>query len=190
MLGAVATASNPVFVRLTDVGLVASAFHRFFWAIPVFIVWSLISQAGKEIALQTSAFTRRNVLLLILCGSFFAGDLLALHTSISLTNAANAILFLNAQPIYVVVIGWLLFGTLVTRRYVASALVAMVGAALLVGQSADFSDGHLIGDGLGMVAGLLRGAAVFVGPATERFCKSCGHRCGQSGAEEATVSIP
>ncbi|MDE2824482.1 MAG: hypothetical protein OXK79_13350, partial [Chloroflexota bacterium] len=50
----------------------------------------------------------RDLLLLVLCGVFFAADLAALHAAVNLTTAANAILFLNAQPIYVSVGAWLL----------------------------------------------------------------------------------
>ncbi len=152
VLGAVATASNPVFVRLTDVGLLASAFHRMFWAIPVIWIWAALvrRRAGPAVA----GTPRIDLVLLGLCGLFFAADLASLHTAISLTHAANAILFLNAQPIYVVLAGWLLFGTLVTRRFMVSATVAMTGAALIAWQSADFGAGHLAGDGLAMVAGI------------------------------------
>jgi drug/metabolite transporter (DMT)-like permease len=148
VLGAVATASNPVFVRLADVDLVASAFHRMFWAIPLFAIWTLLVRRKRPDTRHRKAPFRRDILLLLLCGVFFAGDLVSLHTSISLTFAANAILFLNAQPIYVVVIGWLLFGTLVTRRYVVAATVAMMGAVMLVWQSTPFTGGNLAGGNL------------------------------------------
>ncbi|MCZ7598499.1 MAG: DMT family transporter [Gammaproteobacteria bacterium] len=151
VLGAVATASNPVFVRLSDVGLIASAFHRMFWAVPVIFVWVLLSRRGGG---DSARMTSRDRVLLGLCGAFFAADLVALHTSISLTYAANSILFLNAQPIYVVIAAWLLFGTSVSRRFVLAAAVAMLGALMLVWQSASFGGDYLLGDGLGVVAGL------------------------------------
>jgi drug/metabolite transporter (DMT)-like permease len=152
VLGAVATASNPVFVRLSDVELVASAFHRMAWAIPVFWLWAWLSRRHKP--REAVAFSRRDIALLFVCGAFFAADLVALHTSISLTNAANSILFLNAQPIYVVTAAWLLFGTRVSSRFILAAAIAMSGAVLLVWQSASFGRDHLLGDGLGVVAGL------------------------------------
>lgn len=152
VLGAVATAANPVFVRLSDVELVASAFHRMAWAIPVVWVWAWIGRRRDPPA--RTEFSRRDIMLLALCGAFFAADLVALHTSISLTHAANAILFLNAQPIYVVAGAWLLFGTVVSARFVAAAAIAMAGAVLLAWQSARFGGDHLLGDGLGVLAGI------------------------------------
>lgn len=152
VLGAVATAANPVFVRLSDVELVASAFHRMAWAIPVIGLWAWIGRRrDPPVGLEPS---KRDVILLVLCGALFAADLVALHTSISLTHAANAILFLNAQPIYVVAAAWLLFGTVVSARFVAAAAIAMTGAVLLAWQSASFGSEHLLGDGFGVLAGL------------------------------------
>lgn len=151
VLGAAATAANPVFVRLSDVELVASAFHRMAWAIPAIWLWSRLAGAS---AAPPARLSGRHLALLLLCGAFFAADLAALHAAISLTNAANAILFLNAQPIYVVVGSWLLFGTLVTRRFLAAAGVALLGAVLLAWHSVELGGGHLTGDALGVLAGI------------------------------------
>jgi drug/metabolite transporter (DMT)-like permease len=78
----------------------------------------------------------------------------ALHAAIERTAAANAMLFVNAQPIYVVVGSWLLFGTRVTRRFGVGVAVALVGAVLVAWQSLDIGTDHLIGDGLAVIAGL------------------------------------
>ena len=96
VLGAVATSSNPVFVRLSDVPETASAFHRMAWALPAFAMWGLVAGLGalragagegsrapvvaqarrprrptRSIGIPTE---RRDLLLLVLCGAFFAGD--------------------------------------------------------------------------------------------------------------------
>lgn len=151
LTGAVATAANPVFVRLSDLEPVATAFHRMAWALPLMWLW-----VGLEPARGGRAHTPgwRDRSLLVLCGVFFAADLVALHFSIQLTLAANSILFLNAQPIYVVVAAWLLFGERVTARFAASAGVALLGAGLLVSQSMALGSGHVAGDALGVLAGL------------------------------------
>ncbi len=96
----------------------------------------------------------RDRTLLVLCGVFFAADLVALHFSIALTVAANSILFLNAQPIYVMVAAWLLLGERVTTRFALAAGVALLGAALLVSQSLELGGGHVAGDALGVLAGV------------------------------------
>ncbi|MDD9982161.1 MAG: DMT family transporter [Gammaproteobacteria bacterium] len=176
VLGAVATSSNPVFVRLSDVPETASAFHRMAWALPAFAVWGLVAGLGarragagegsrapvvaqsrrprrptRSIGIPTE---RRDLLLLVLCGAFFAGDLAALHAAVNLTTAANAILFLNAQPIYVSIGAWLLFGERIGVRFAGAAVLALFGAAVLTWTSLDFGAGHALGDFLGVVAGV------------------------------------
>jgi drug/metabolite transporter (DMT)-like permease len=151
VVGALATASNPVFVRLSDLEPAGSAFHRMGWALPLMWAWMSLERGRPSAA---SAPSPRDRWLLALCGLFFAADLTALHWSIQLTSVANAILFLNAQPIYVVFAAWVLFNERVGLLFLAGAATAMAGAAVMVGESAGFGGDRLLGDGLGVVAGL------------------------------------
>ena len=176
VLGAIATSSNPVFVRLSDVPETASAFHRMAWALPAFALWGFATGLGtrrtgagkgrgapgvarrprsrrlvRSIGIPTG---HRDLLLLVLCGVFFAGDLAALHASVNLTTAANAILFLNAQPIYVSVGAWLLFGERMGPRFIGATALAMAGVVVLTWTSVDLGAGHALGDALGVVAGV------------------------------------
>ena len=176
VLGAVATSSNPVFIRLSDVPETASAFHRMAWALPAFAVWGFMGGIGVRLVLangrrrvsagseqrrlrrQSDAIripaAPRDRLLLVLCGVFFAGDLAALHAAVNLTTAANAILFLNAQPIYVSIGAWLLFGQRMSAQFVGAAVIAMFGAVVVTWTSVDLGVGHALGDALGVVAGV------------------------------------
>lgn len=163
VLGTAATALNPVFVRLSDLEPAASAFHRMFWALPLMGAWLFQETRAKGAALVSASEAPRAVhdrWLLVLCGLFFAADLTALHWSIRLTSAANAILFLNAQPLYVVFGAWLLFGERVSAKFLVGAGVAMAGAALMLGESAQFGGDRLLGDGLGIAAGIFYGGYI------------------------------
>ena len=151
-LGASATALSPIFVRLSELPPVASAFHRMLWAFPIIWVWTLFQkrpQISESVA--TSSHDRR---LLIICGCFFAGDLIALHWSIELTTVANAILFLNAQPIYVIFGAWILFFERPNSTFLICAALALIGTLIMIQQSIDFGNDHFLGDILGIVAGL------------------------------------
>lgn len=151
IVGAVAVAANPVFVRLSELSSVASAAHRMIWALPVFALWTLFSTWRAPARERPD----RQVLLLLFCGLLFALDLTALHAAIERTSAANAMLFVNAQPIYVVIGSWLLFGTRVSRRFGTGVAIALSGAVLVTWQSLEFGNEHLVGDGLGVLAGVL-----------------------------------
>jgi len=153
VLGAVAVATNPVFVRLSELTSVASAAHRMIWALPVFALWFWLSR--PKAAVRPPSSGEHVTLLLLFCGLLFAFDLVSLHASIERTAAANSMLFVNAQPIYVVIGSWLLFGTCVTRHFGFGVAIALVGGVLVAWQSLDIGTEHLIGDGLGVFAGIL-----------------------------------
>lgn len=157
VLGAVAVATNPVFVRLSELTSVASAAHRMIWALPVFALWFWWSRPKTTVQPPSAVKppSAKHVPLLLLCGLLFAVDLVSLHASIERTAAANSMLFVNAQPIYVVIGSWLLFGTRVTRHFGFGVAIALIGGVLVAWQSLDIGTEHLIGDGLGVLAGIL-----------------------------------
>jgi drug/metabolite transporter (DMT)-like permease len=152
VIGAMATAFNPIFVRLSDLEPAGSAFHRMLWALPLMWAWMSLENRAPGAVRRPPA--RGDRWLLVLCGLFFAADLTALHWSIRLTSVANAILFLNAQPIYVVLAAWALFGERASRAFLAAVATAMLGAGIMLGASADFGGDRLLGDGLGVIAGV------------------------------------
>ena len=157
ILGTVATALNPIFVRLSDLEPAGSAFHRMLWALPLMGAWLFRESRAKGTAQAKASDGPRKVhdrWILVLCGVFFAADLTALHWSIQLTSAANAILFLNAQPLYVVLGAWLLFGERTSVRFLIGGATAMAGAAIMLSESAQFEGDRLLGDGLGIAAGV------------------------------------
>lgn len=149
--GAICTATNPIFVRFSELEPVASAFHRMLWAIPILLLWGYLDKKPDAAIVERKSSDRW---LLVLCGVFFAADLIALHLAIDLTLAANAIVFLNAQPLYVVIFGWLFFSERVNGGFIAAMLLAFIGIAVLMWSGATLGSGNLLGDCLGIAAGL------------------------------------
>ncbi len=148
-LGAALIGASPIFVRFSELGPMATAFHRPFLALPALALWMASERRGATPARRPA--TRRDYLLLLLAGAFFAGDLSFWHLSILHTSVANATLFANFAPIFVTVGGWLLFGHRVTRLYTAGLALSIGGAALLAGGSLTDAPEHLAGDAFGMV---------------------------------------
>ena len=166
IFGAVCTATSPIFVRLSELDSSVSAFHRMLWALPFLLLWGRLTRAPSQAtsgaqpqarnAADTSrkSTTLRSRSLLIFCGLLFAGDLIALHASIERTTAANAILFLNAQPIYVVIGAWIVFRETVSPRFLMAMGLAIIGSAGVTWFGARAGTGTLFGDALGVLAGL------------------------------------
>jgi drug/metabolite transporter (DMT)-like permease len=148
LLGAAAIAVAPVFVRLSDTSPAASAFWRMALAAPVLWLWVFASERNSVPTGKTQSK------LLIFAGICFAGDLAAWHWSIAFTSVANATLELNFAPIFVTIGAWLLFGQRVSKLFLAALLVTLAGATLLIGPNAGTPGNALLGDGLGVLAGL------------------------------------
>lgn len=145
----VALAFGPWFVRLADVGPVASAFWRLALAAPLLVVAMV---AMKQAPRKLSGLLW---ITLLLAGLFFAADLASWHLGILKTKLANATLFGNATSLMFPVYGFLLARAWPNRWQVIALLLAAVGAGLMFGQSYELSREHLIGDLLCALAGLL-----------------------------------
>jgi drug/metabolite transporter (DMT)-like permease len=141
-------AFGPWMVRLSDVGPVASAFWRLALAAPFLLLLArpgFARGAGASLGL---------VALVAGGGLFFAADLAAWHYSIGLTKLANATLFGNMSSFLLMLYGFLIARRLPGRVHSVAVLLALAGAALLLGSSYELSPRNLRGDLLGLLAGL------------------------------------
>ena len=152
LLGAVLVGASPIFVRLSELGPMATAFYRPFLAIPILALWMEVDRRHDPHTRRPAS--RGDHMRLLLAGAFFAGDLAFWHLSILHTSVANATLFANFAPIFVTLGAWLLFAHRVTRLYLAGMALALAGAALLAGGSLADEPGNLLGDLFGVVTAM------------------------------------
>ncbi|MBX7199751.1 MAG: DMT family transporter [Rhodospirillaceae bacterium] len=156
VLGALAIGFSPIFVRLSEVGPIATAFNRVVLALPFFyfMVWLQPKETTR------AACTRAVLMPVLIGGVFFATDLSFWHWSIKLTSVANATVLPNFAPVVVVIAAWLLYGEKVSRGFVAGLTVAMAGIAVLLGNSFTLSAAHFVGDLLGLSTSLFYGGYI------------------------------
>lgn len=149
LIGSTALAFGPWLVRLAGVGLVAAGFWRLALALPFLFV--LARMMGQPVHWPG----RMLVGLVALAGFFFAADLAAWHAGIHMTKLGNATLFGNTSSFIYAIWGLWLARRLPSPVQGAALLMAAVGAALLMGGSAELSQRNLTGDLLALLAGLL-----------------------------------
>lgn len=147
--GNIALAFGPWFVRMADVGPIASAFWRLTLAAPLLVVAMV---AMKQAPKRLSGLLW---ITLLLAGLFFAADLASWHLGILKTKLANATLFGNATSLMFPIYGFLMARAWPNRWQVIALLLAAVGAGLMFGQSYELSPQNLVGDLLCALAGLL-----------------------------------
>jgi drug/metabolite transporter (DMT)-like permease len=149
IFGNLILAVGPWMVRLTDVGPVASGFWRVTLALPFLFLLAWRQQKGREAPPWSLVAT------VALGGLFFASDLAAWHVGIGLTKLANASLFGNASSFILVIYGFVILRQLPRKVQALALLLAVAGAALLMGSSYELSPKNFTGDLFTLAAGLL-----------------------------------
>ncbi|TCU37052.1 DMT family transporter [Rhizobium azibense] len=166
ILGGAAIGGSPIFVRLSEVGPMATAFWRVALALIPIFVFSLIKRNDAGPKPEKLA----DYALLILPGAVLAMDLALWHLSITMTSVANATLLANLAPVFVTVIGFLFFRAVVTRLFVLGLALALAGVVILKGGPSAFGNGDLLGDGVAIVAALFyAGYILAIGRLRSRF---------------------
>jgi drug/metabolite transporter (DMT)-like permease len=148
LLGAnIALAIGPWFVRMSETGPVASAFWRMALALPILFILARRLEGGTTIRGGQRWW-------LVLAGIFFAADLASWHLGILQTKLANATLLGNMASLLYPIYGFIALARWPARTQIAALLIAMIGGALLMGQSYEVSQSNLIGDLFCLAAGV------------------------------------
>lgn len=170
LAGAAGIGFAPIFVRLSEVGPIATAFYRLLLALPILWIWMRIdtgkhrgndrnergtNDAGSGAAVRNpgggAGIGRTRSVLFLCAGFFFAGDLAFWHWSIQLTTVANSTLLINFAPFFVMIGARVLFAEQITGALLAGMCVAFAGGAMLVGASIRIDMQNVSGDVLALV---------------------------------------
>jgi drug/metabolite transporter (DMT)-like permease len=158
--GAIAIGFSPIFVRLSELGPVATGFYRLLLALPLLWLWMRFEARLAPAKRRAARATPLAALPIAFAGALFAGDILFWHWSITYTTVADATLFANFAPVIVTIGAWLYLGERITGQFLAGMTLAMVGAALLVNASAALGARYVLGDGLGIITACFFGSYV------------------------------
>ncbi len=148
IFGGIAIGASPIFVRLSEIGPIATGFWRLALALIPICLWAMFSPEKPK----ATPVTWQDSLLLVLPGLALAIDLVAWHLALHMTSVANATLLANVAPVFVTIIGWILFKTAVTRIFLLGLALAIFGVVVLKGGPAALGDGQLAGDSIAVLA--------------------------------------
>ncbi len=168
ILGGIFIGFSPIFVRLSTVGPLTTAFWR--------LSLALIPLAGLSRLRSETDDQRKHPrlpaehILAALPGVFLAGDLAVWHVSLHLTSVANATLLANMAPIFVTLASWLILRQPIRRAFLVGLALSLVGIIVLKGSIAGRGDGHILGDALALTASAFyAGYILVVGRARKKF---------------------
>lgn len=146
----------PIWVRLSELGPVSTAFHRLLLALPMLWLWQSwdAEPINKE---EESKPPKTSAKWFALTGVLFALDMAFWHESLHHTTVANATLLTNAAPIFVTIAARFLFNERITGWFIGGMILTMLGAILLTGASLSTSKERLYGDIIAVVAAVFYG---------------------------------
>ena len=147
LVGGAAIGGSPIFVRLSEVGPMATAFWRVSLALLPFFLVSQVTERG-EVRPQGL----RDYFFLMLPGVALACDLATWHLSLHMTSVANATLLANLAPIFVTLGSWLIFRPPIPRVFMMGLALALAGVGVLLGAPGARGGGTLGGDMTAVVA--------------------------------------
>lgn len=156
LAGGAAIGFAGIFMRLSDVNPIASAFWRMALAAPFLWTWAFAVRKQDAAASRRTSFA----LALPLSGIYFAGDLALWHLSLHYTTVANATLLSNFAPIFIALWMWVAHRARFARLFVVGMTIAFAGAIMLVGPNAAGAAGEmkLLGDALGLASAVFYAA--------------------------------
>ncbi|HVL77513.1 MAG TPA: DMT family transporter [Noviherbaspirillum sp.] len=154
LIGGMAIGFAGIFMRLSDVNPLASAFWRMALAAPILWAWAFAVRRQDAAAGKRTDFSKA----LVLAGVHFAADMALWHLSLHYTTVANATLLSNFAPIFIALWLWLAYRVKFARIFIIGMVLALVGAALLVGPNAAGGPDKLLGDALGLSSAIFYAA--------------------------------
>ena len=156
IIGAIAIAFSPLFVRFSDVDPIMTAFYRIFISLPFFLFFSSFNIIEK---VKFPEFNNSYVIFLV-SGIFFALDLICWHWSIKLTTVSKATFLSNLAPIVVIIFSLIFLKERFSKFFYLAALLSMMGMLMLLGESFKFNKSQFIGDLLGVLTAVWYGSYI------------------------------
>ncbi len=168
-LGVVAVSVAAVFIKLSSAPSLVIASYRMLLAFICLLPWAILRHRG-----ELMGQLRKDLLLTMLSGIFLALHFASWISSFQYTSVASSTVLVSTQPIFAVVLSYLLFKERVTRRQLIGIMLAFAGSIIIgvadAAQSA--SSESMLGNGLALL-GAVFAALYFL--------------CGRSVRQRVTV---
>ncbi len=150
-IGILSLSFSAMFVRWADAPGPMTAFYRLFFSIFLLLPFFLPRIRTKQ------TMRSRLVIFPILAGVFTACDLALWTTSLSYTTASNATLLGNTSPLWVALGTWLILKQKLSPAFWRGLLIALLGAALIMGTDFILHPRFGIGDAMAIFTGFFYG---------------------------------
>jgi drug/metabolite transporter (DMT)-like permease len=129
LFGGIVSGCSPVFVRLSEVGPMATGLWRLGLAVPALFAYLLLEESR---GIPRRVPTWRDAALIVFAGLFFGIDIAVWHLSVKYTTITEATLLTLLAPLFVTAGAWFLYGERFGRTFFIGLTLAFAGTAVLV----------------------------------------------------------
>jgi len=147
IIGILCISFSPIFVKLADAPAITSGFYR------IFIAWACL--APYCIAKGKLKIGRKELIIALIGGLVFASDIAVWNISLLKISATVSTLIANLAPVWVGLLGYLLFKKKAGKLFWTGTCIAIAGMVILVGFQSIIKLQFNIGILLALLASLL-----------------------------------
>ena len=148
--GAVLIGFAPIFVKWSTLSSSAISFYRMLLAIP--FLFFLNYALNKRFIFKVK--NKKTIFYAAIASLAFTTDLTLWHYSMNITSVSNATIIVNSAPIFVAILGFIIFREKLSKSFVTSFLITYIGIIGLIYYSNNYINGKVLGDILCLVAAL------------------------------------
>ena len=150
-IGAVVISFSGVFVKVSQVHPMVSAFYRVFFGCIFLAVACGLKKEFRRMPVK-------NTLLAVFCGLVFGVDLFCWHFSIDYVGPGLATILGNCQVFILALAGWLIYKERLGPRFLAALPMALAGLYMIIGMdSTELTPRYLAGVGFGVLTAVSYG---------------------------------
>ena len=148
--GAVLIGFAPIFVKWSSLSSSAISFYRMLLAIP--FLFFLNYALNKRFIFKVK--NKKTIFYAAIASLAFTTDLTLWHYSMNITSVSNATIIVNSAPIFVAILGFIIFKEKLSKTFIRSFLITYIGIIGLIYYSNNYINGKVLGDILCLVAAL------------------------------------
>jgi len=141
-------AIGAIFVNLTPLPPIATAFYRVLFSIP--LLFPFVYKEFKQLS-------KSSIILMLLAGLFFGGDLTFWNISLRLTTVANSNLFATLVPITIIPCSYLFFKEKISKSFFIGTLITLFGVFILLSGKIHPTESTTLGNIFAFLASIFYG---------------------------------
>ncbi|SFT85485.1 DMT family transporter [Paraburkholderia aspalathi] len=158
ILGGITIGGSPIFVRLSELGPIGTAFWRLALALYPLLWMHRRASSGNSLGRIPRQLSEH--FFVASPGLVLAAELVSWHTSLQFTTVANSTLLANLAPIFVALFSWLFLKQKVSLTVLIGLIVSIAGVVVL--QGARGPGGDLKGDVLALLSAVLYAGYIII----------------------------